>query len=861
MAGLLVAGLASAVAATETATARPAAASPEDSPISASPEAGQFYPTRVRIMDNAQVPARGTTTIQVTGQGGLPTADISSVALNIGAKGDWFNNGTLTIYPSGAQEPTATAVSYNPNYYASNMVITKVGADGKIKVANKSDQPVRVYLDVHGYALSTPGSAPGSTYNGLPPARLVDKTKIASMGNFELSPLGEGGVPASGVDAVAVRLTLKGEQTGTVRVYAAGDVWPADANVDYPQNITAQTFSIAKIGQDGRINVHNLSGGAVEVSVDVVGYFTKALKQGATIVTLQPGRLAGNVTIPANGDYALAPRGKAGIPDSGTSTVGINVTASSAGTGALSVTPSSTNETAVETVAYAAGRPTTGFTTARLGGDGKAVIHNSGTSPVTISVDAFSYYADPQHDITAEVADGTLKLAWRPRQGAGEYVLMDAGNEEVAWRGNSTSTNLPMPAPTFRTLILAAVEPGTTISYLGKILATAPDPQSEVAPMTVVTSASGTDIKWASDPPGTDVPPIDSTLEHRIAADDGTVVDVPLSRASTTTALGQSATFTVATGGAEVPEKVDDENSPDAPADPPAGTFPDDPPAVETGDGVPIDDPTTPTPAPSASTQVEAGPATTDDGGEDPNSVLNDVVISPPAMTVDEFAALAGLGTPSQTSIQARSAEVGAQGLTKGSTWVDYETYIPSAKVHVIPGAALACLALKGQWYAGDGRGVGHNTGKYRTRVAINLDWKDKKNFAYRDVHSTHRLAPTYATKTASVSGITFKASKNTGKYARIFIDHGVGNPFCYITSIEYRMWLEFYKNGEHWVYGRHVRMPSHQVYQEDFYYDSAGWHHYGARLMFNHPAVAAMCLAAFGAPAVCGYKKTQVVQ
>jgi hypothetical protein len=147
-------------------------ATPAPSAQAATPAApaGQWYMTRGRIMDNVTIAPNTTTTVTVAGQGWLPSSNLASVALNISAKGA-SGSGAIKVYSSDDAEPTSTALSYGTANYRANLVITKVGADGKIKLINTGSSNAKVYLDDQGYTLLTPGSTAGSTYVPVAPPR------------------------------------------------------------------------------------------------------------------------------------------------------------------------------------------------------------------------------------------------------------------------------------------------------------------------------------------------------------------------------------------------------------------------------------------------------------------------------------------------------------------------------------------------------------------------------------------------------------------------------------------------------------------------------------------------------------------
>ncbi|SEH01094.1 hypothetical protein SAMN05444920_11924 [Nonomuraea solani] len=309
------------------------------------------------------------------------------MVLNVGAKGAWFNSGSVTVHPPGEAEPQSATVLYDSTRTAANLIIAKVGTDGRINVANRSAQPVNVYLDVHGYTLDHAAATIGATYLPLTPTRIANKIVVPAWGNYELATTGAGGLPSTGVDAVALTATLTSAGTGTIRAYAAGDVFPAEANIDYPANTAAQFFTLVKPGTGGKVNLHNLGGQPVELSVDVSGYSTSA-QRGAAIRAISPVPLTGKVTIAPGGTRAVTP---AGVPSSGVSALGITVAAQGAANGAVVVVPAGSGN-GVRVVAYGGGKESIGSTVAALRPDGTIVLKNEDTSQVTVSVSAYAYF-------------------------------------------------------------------------------------------------------------------------------------------------------------------------------------------------------------------------------------------------------------------------------------------------------------------------------------------------------------------------------------------------------------------------------------------------------------------------------------
>ncbi|GAB3667876.1 hypothetical protein GCM10027589_34060 [Actinocorallia lasiicapitis] len=356
---------------------------------------GQLQTTRVQLVNGLLIQANATETVTVTGVGGLPAEHLESVLLNVQAKGNWFNNGELRIYPSDAAEHAATSAAYNPNNYSSTSLVTRIGTDGKIKVTNRGGNVVRINLDVHGFTRDD-AAVVGGTFVPLNPSRVLSNQSIAPGGNFELHPLGQGGVPATDVQAVAVTLTTKSPaDSGTLRMYAGGDGYPSDADIDYLPNTFSTVHTVVKVGTGGVVNIHNLSFGATAVWVDVHGYYAvnPAAANRGVLRPVSQSRIYTNVSIPANGSYQFAPLGKGGLPTSAaTSAVMLGLTASSTVGGILRVVPNGVVPGVNQTVSYLANKPTTSSVTVRPGTDGKVTIANASTGAVTVSIDAMAYY-------------------------------------------------------------------------------------------------------------------------------------------------------------------------------------------------------------------------------------------------------------------------------------------------------------------------------------------------------------------------------------------------------------------------------------------------------------------------------------
>lgn len=128
------------------------------------------------------------------------------------------------------------------------------------------------------------GSVPPSVlgdYVSLTPYRLYDsrngtggRTIQLGAGTVgEVQVLGLGGVPTTGVTAVAVNVvSVAASETTSMTVWPTGEAQHATTNVKSLANRAVPSLVILKVGQGGRINIVNDNGSAHCV-VDVMGYF------------------------------------------------------------------------------------------------------------------------------------------------------------------------------------------------------------------------------------------------------------------------------------------------------------------------------------------------------------------------------------------------------------------------------------------------------------------------------------------------------------------------------------------------------------------------------------------------------------
>jgi hypothetical protein len=99
---------------------------------------------------------------------------------------------------------------------------------------------------------------------------------IGAGATRNLTVTGVGGVPASGVGAVAVNVTATQPTVGGYfTVWPAGQPQPNASNLNFSGGQTIPNLVIAKVGTNGQISIFNASG-CTHAIIDVVGWFSDA---------------------------------------------------------------------------------------------------------------------------------------------------------------------------------------------------------------------------------------------------------------------------------------------------------------------------------------------------------------------------------------------------------------------------------------------------------------------------------------------------------------------------------------------------------------------------------------------------------
>jgi len=258
-------------------------------PEAASP-LGEFTPlTPTRILDTRDGTGRGgvvggvaggaSIPVQVTGRGGVPGSGVQAVVLNATVTTPTASS-YLTIWPAGSARPSISNLNFVSGQTVANLVTVQVDpASGQVMAYNFLGT-VDVIFDVVGFYAADPGPF-GSRFHAVAPTRVLDTrdtaTPIGSESTRTLTVDGAGPVPASGVTAVALNVTITEPTAPSFLTAFPNDTgMPLASNVNYVPGLTVPNLVVVRVPtsgpQAGVIAFFNRLG-STHVVVDVVGYY------------------------------------------------------------------------------------------------------------------------------------------------------------------------------------------------------------------------------------------------------------------------------------------------------------------------------------------------------------------------------------------------------------------------------------------------------------------------------------------------------------------------------------------------------------------------------------------------------------
>jgi hypothetical protein len=342
--------------------------------------------------------------LAILGRGGVPANGVGAIAVNVTS----VNASTpsyVTVFPTGQARPLSSNLNTLPGHPVANSTHVPVGSDGTVSLYNALGS-TDLIVDVIGWYPT------GSAFAAVNPARLLDtRTSEATIdGQFagdgligadqaiELTVVGRGGIPESGVGSVVVNVTATDSSVPSfITVFPTGQRRPLSSNLNNLPNHPVANATHVPVGTDGKITLYNALG-STHLIVDVLGWYPP----NAAFTALTPARLldtrpseltiddqfAGGGSIGADQAIELTVLGRGGVPGSGVGSVAVNVTAvHSSRPSFLTVFPTGQPRPRSSTLNNLPDHPVANATHVPVGTDGKITLYNAlGTTHLIVDV-------------------------------------------------------------------------------------------------------------------------------------------------------------------------------------------------------------------------------------------------------------------------------------------------------------------------------------------------------------------------------------------------------------------------------------------------------------------------------------------
>lgn len=283
----------------------------------------------------------------------------------------------------------------------------------------------------------------------LEPSRVLDTRdgtggvsgRLSPGEPVELQATGRGGVPPTGVTAVALNVTVTGPSAaGHLTAYPAGRAVPVASNLNHVAGQTVANLVATGVGDGGRVALLS-NAGSPHVVADVVGYWSDTLG-GSRSTPVTPARLLDTRTGLGGTAGRLAPgsvvslqvAGRGGVPAGATAAV-VNVTAvGPTASGHLTAYPGGSATPEASTLNYATGATVPNLGIVGLGPDGDLLLRSNAGAPHVV-VDVVGWYGEQGESRFVPVEPERLldTRAGSGRLAPGEELLLDV----------SRSTQLP----------------------------------------------------------------------------------------------------------------------------------------------------------------------------------------------------------------------------------------------------------------------------------------------------------------------------------------------------------------------------------------------------------------------------------
>jgi len=320
-------------------------------------------------------------------------------------------------------------------------------------------------------------SFPGTVlaqYVPMNPVRLVDtrsgrgapKRKVGAE-TMKVQIAGQHGIPADGLQAVALNITSIKPDTGTfLTAYPSGDSMPETSTVNPIVGANLPNMTVVGVGRDGAVNIANAAG-HLHVAVDIMGYFKKG--PASQVAPLTPSRVldtrngtgAPRARVRGGQTLKLKIAGRGGVPGSGVDAVVFNLTVVRPSTGGfVTAWPSQSPMAEVSNINHRPGVNVPNLVMCKLGPDGSVNLQCS-AGEMDLLADVVGFYASsgsklvklsPARLLDTRVGTGAAQARVGAKK---EVVLQVSGRGGVPTQATAVMLNVTAVRPSAKTYVTA----------------------------------------------------------------------------------------------------------------------------------------------------------------------------------------------------------------------------------------------------------------------------------------------------------------------------------------------------------------------------------------------------------------------
>ena len=474
-------------------------------------------------------------TMQVTGtapsgsaSGGVPVSGVTAAVLNV-TVADTIGGGYLTLWPAGQPRPLASNLNWVAGETVPNLVEVPVNSSGQVSVYLDGGS-ADVIADVEGYVAPDASSAVG-LYYPLSPYRICDTRNANPSGVAGLdaqcqgktlapgatltiqatgtnpSGLTSGGVPAAGVSAVVLNVTVTDTTAaGYLTVWPAGQARPIASNLNWTAAKTVPNRVVVPVSSSGQVSFYNLSG-STDVIVDVGGYYDagSGSSPGSYLSGASPTRICDTRT--GNPSALSGPAAQCNSQPLGTGAVltinvagvgpvpalssgstppvaavlNVTVTGTTAG-GYLTAWPAGGARPVVSDLNWKAGQTVPNLVVVQLGSAGQVSFFNAAGGTINVVVDVVGYFSGADVVPPSTVPLSAQSLSLLDSIGPEQSVLNFSGTDSQLGAVIPGDIVTAGPTPLAPEGLLLAVTSVSTLAGGGMSVATSQASLTQVAP-------------------------------------------------------------------------------------------------------------------------------------------------------------------------------------------------------------------------------------------------------------------------------------------------------------------------------------------------------------------------------------------